>query len=118
DSFSQVAISETLISHILCNNRNANPKPVYDISYCGGNDLMGNFPGNVDTCPIVANTYATVKAYFDTMAVHGTKKVLWMRYPDPQGAQWATLKANQDLFNPLDKSLCDTIRAPSCVRVV
>lgn len=117
ESFRQVAVSGALISQILGYYRNANPKPVYVISDGGGNDLMGNCPGNVDTCPVVANTFATVKAYFDTMAVHGTKKVLWMRYPDPQGAQWATLKANQDLFNPLVKSLCDTIRAPRCVWV-
>ncbi len=117
ESFRQVAVSGALIAQILGYYRNATPKPTYVISDGGGNDLMGNCPGNVATCPTVANTFATVKAYFDTMAVHGTKKVLWMRYPDPQGSQWATLKANQDLFNPLVKTLCDTISVPRCVWV-
>lgn len=117
ESFRQVAVSGALISQILGYYRNANPKPVYVISDGGGNDLMGSCPSNDATCPTVANTFATVKAYFDTMAVHGTRKVLWMRYPDPQGGQWTTLKANQDLFNPLVKSLCDTISVPQCVWV-
>jgi hypothetical protein len=56
-----------------------------------------------------------VKAYFDSMTTGGTEKVLWMRYPDPQGASWATLKTNQDLFNPLVKGICDTIQKPKCI---
>jgi hypothetical protein len=115
ETFRQVAVSGALISQILGYYRNTVPKPTYVISDGGGNDLMGSCPGNVATCPTVANTFATVKAYFDTMAVNGTKKVLWMRYPDPQGSNWATLKANQDLFNPLVKTLCDTITLPKCL---
>jgi hypothetical protein len=117
ESFRQVAVSGALIAQILGYYRNAVPKPTFVISDGGGNDLMGSCPGNVATCPTVANTFATVKAYFDTMAVNGTKKVLWMRYPDPQGTSWATLKANQDLFNPLVKALCDTIKLPKCLWV-
>jgi hypothetical protein len=115
ESFRQVAVSGALIAQILGYYRNATPKPKYVISDGGGNDLMGSCPGNVATCPTVANTFATVKAYFDTMATNGTKKVLWMRYPDPQGTNWATLKTNQDLFNPLVKALCDTVTLPKCV---
>ncbi len=117
ESFRQVAVSGAVISQILGYYRNATPKPKYVISDGGGNDLMGSCPGNVATCPTVANTFATVKAYFDTMAANGTEKVLWMRYPDPQGQQWATLKANQDLFNPLVKELCDTITTLECLWV-
>lgn len=115
ESFRQVAVSGALIAQILGYYRSTTPKPKYVISDGGGNDLMGSCPGNVATCPTVANTFATVKAYFDTMATNGTKKVLWMRYPDPQGTQWATLKTNQDLFNPLVKALCDTITLPKCL---
>lgn len=117
ESFRQVAVSGALIAQILGYYRNANPKPTYVISDGGGNDLMGSCPSGDATCTTVANTFATVKAYFDTMATNGTKKVLWMRYPDPQGSQWATLKANQDLFNPLVKALCDTITLPKCLWV-
>ena len=117
ESFRQVAVSGAVISQILGYYRNANPKPKYVISDGGGNDLMGSCPGGTAECPTVANTFATVKAYFDTMATNGTEKVLWMRYPDPQGQQWATLKANQDLFNPLVKELCDTITTLECLWV-
>lgn len=115
ETFRQVAVSGALIAQILGYYRNAEPKPTYVISDGGGNDLMGACPGGTADCPVVQNTFNTVKAYFDTMAVHGTKKVLWMRYPDPQGASWATLKTNQDLFNPLVKALCDTISLPKCL---
>jgi len=117
ESFRQVAVSGAVISQIIGYYRSANPKPKYVISDGGGNDLMGSCPGNVPTCPTVANTFGLVKNYFDTMAVNGTKKVLWMRYPDPQGTQWATLKTNQDLFNPLVKNLCDTITSLKCLWV-
>lgn len=115
-TFRQIAVSGALISQILGYYRNATPKPRYVISDGGGNDLMSSCPAPATAdCPTVKNTFATVKAYFDTMAVHGTQKVLWMRYPDPQGTSWATLKTNQDLFNPLVKTLCDTITSLKCV---
>jgi hypothetical protein len=115
-TFRQIAVSGALIAQILGYYRNAVPKPKYVISDGGGNDLMGACPSPAaPSCPVVQTTFATVRAYFDTMAFHGTKKVLWMRYPDPQGSNWATLKTNQDLFNPLVKQLCDTIQVPKCL---
>jgi hypothetical protein len=114
-TFRQIAVSGALISQIQGYYKNAVPKPKYVISDGGGNDLMGSCPGSVATCPTVANTFNAVKVYFDSMATGGTKKVLWMRYPDPQGTNWATLKTNQDLFNPLVKALCDTVTLPKCV---
>jgi hypothetical protein len=114
-SFRQIAVSGAVMSQIQGYYKNAVPKPKYVISDGGGNDLMGSCPGSVATCPTVANTFNAVKVYFDSMATGGTKKVLWMRYPDPQGTNWATLKTNQDLFNPLVKALCDTVTLPKCV---
>jgi hypothetical protein len=115
-TFRQIAVSGALIAQIQGYYKNATPKPKYVISDGGGNDLMTACPAPIDsTCPTVQNTYKAVKVYFDSMATGGTKKVLWMRYPDPQGTSWATLKTNQDLFNPLVKSLCDTVKLPKCV---
>jgi hypothetical protein len=115
-TFRQIAVSGALIAQILGYYRNATPKPKYVISDGGGNDLMSACPAPAtSSCPTVQTAFNTVKAYFDTMATNGTKKVLWMRYPDPQGTSWATLKTNQDLFNPLVKSLCDTVKLPKCV---
>jgi len=114
-TFRQIAVSGALIAQIQGYYKNATPKPKYLISDGGGNDLMSACPAPADsTCPVVQTTYKAVKAYFDSMATGGTKKVLWMRYPDPQGTSWATLKTNQDLFNPLVKSICDTVHLPKC----
>jgi hypothetical protein len=115
-TFRQIAVSGALISQIQGYYRNATPKPKYLISDGGGNDLMGSCPAPATAdCPTVRNTFNAVKVYFDSMAAGGTKKVLWMRYPDPQGTNWATLKTNQDLFNPLVKALCDTVKLPKCL---
>ena len=40
----------------------------------------------------------TLRQYLEEMKKGGTKRLLWMIYPDPQGASWATLKRNQDLW--------------------
>lgn len=118
ETFRQVAVSGALIAQILGYYMDAEPKPTYVISDGGGNDLMGSCPSPATAdCPVVQDAFATVRAYFDSMATNGTEKVLWMRYPDPQGSQWATLKTNQDLFNPLVEQLCDTISTLSCLWV-
>jgi hypothetical protein len=115
-TFRQIAVSGALIAQIQGYYKNATPKPKYLISDGGGNDLMTACTAPITAdCPTVKNTFNAVKVYFDSMATGGTKKVLWMRYPDPQGTNWATLKTNQDLFNPLVKALCDTVKLPKCV---
>jgi hypothetical protein len=115
-TFRQIAVSGALISQIQGYYKNAVPKPKYVISDGGGNDLMSTCPAPAaPSCPVVQTTFNAVRVYFDSMAAGGTKKVLWMRYPDPQGTNWATLKTNQDLFNPLVKQLCDTVKLPKCL---
>jgi lysophospholipase L1-like esterase len=115
-SFRQIAVSGAVMTQILGYYVNATPKPKYVISDGGGNDLMSTCPApaTVD-CPKIQATLATVRAYFDSMKTGGTEKVLWMRYPDPQGTQWATLKTNQDLYNPAVKAICDSVKKPKCV---
>jgi hypothetical protein len=118
ESFRQVAVSGQGISPILNQYKNCNPKPVYLISDGGGIDLMQACGGNptVD-CTVIKNTVNTVKQYFGEMKTSGTKKVLWMRYPDPQGTQWATLKANQDVYNPEVEKICKASTEPECLWV-
>jgi lysophospholipase L1-like esterase len=114
-TFRQIAVSGALISQIQGYYKNAVPKPKYVISDGGGNDLMSTCPAPAaSSCPVVQTTFNAVRVLFDSMAAGGTQRVLWMRYPDPQGANWATLKTNQDLFNPLVKTLCDTIKSLKC----
>ena len=115
-TFRQIAVSGALIAQIQGYAKNAVPKPKYVISDGGGNDLMTACPAPANSsCPVVQTTFNAVRVLFDSMKTGGTQKVLWMRYPDPQGTSWATLKTNQDLFNPLVKQLCDTVKLPQCV---
>jgi hypothetical protein len=114
-TFRQIAVSGALIAQIQGYYKNAVPKPKYVISDGGGNDLMSACPAPAtSSCPVVQTTFNAVRVLFDSMAAGGTQRVLWMRYPDPQGTNWATLKTNQDLFNPLVKNLCDTIKSLKC----
>ena len=114
-TFRQIAVSGALISQIQGYYKNAVPKPKYVISDGGGNDLMSACPTPASSdCPVVQTTFNAVRVLFDSMAAGGTQRVLWMRYPDPQGTSWATLKTNQDLFNPLVKTLCETIKSLKC----
>jgi hypothetical protein len=114
-TFRQIAVSGAIMTQILGYYVNATPKPKYVITDGGGNDLMGTCTPATTECPKVQSTVATVRAYFDSMKTSGTEKVLWMRYPDPQGTNFAALKTNQDLYNPLVKAICDSVKKPKCV---
>jgi hypothetical protein len=118
ESFRQVAVSGAVISGIINQYKNCNPKPVFLISDGGGNDLMQSCGGNpTPNCAVIKNTVDKVKQYFEQMKADGTKKVLWMRYPDPLGDRWATLKANQDVFNPEVETICKASTEPECLWV-
>src|SRR5690606_25608671 len=84
ESFRQVAVSGAGITPILNQYKNANPKPVYLLTDGGGIDMMQSCGGapTLD-CTVIKNTLNTVKQYFGEMRTGGTKKVIWMRYPDP-----------------------------------
>lgn len=88
DKFGQVAVSGAPIASIVNQYKNCNPKPKYLVSDGAGIDLMSN--GNMTA---LGNT---LKQYLEEMKKGGTKCLLWMIYPDPQGGSWATLKKNQD----------------------
>jgi poly(3-hydroxybutyrate) depolymerase len=51
------------------------------------------------------------------MAAGGTKKFLYMRYPGPQGSNWATLKANLDVLMPEVEKICEASTDPKCLWV-
>lgn len=118
ESFRQVAVSGASISQILNQYKNANPKPKYLISDGGGIDLMQSCGGTPSTnCTVIKNTLNTAQQYFTEMKNSGTKAVLWMRYPDPIGNQWATLKANHDVYNPEVEKICKASTEPKCLWV-
>ena len=90
ESFRTVSKSGQPLSVIINQYKNCNPKPTYLISDGGGIDLMNSSD--------IAGLSTKLKQYLEEMKKGGTKKLLWMIYPDPQGGQWATLKRNQDLW--------------------
>ena len=97
ESFRQIAKSGYSISQILGLYNNCNPKPKYLISDGGGIDLMN---GNCtdENCTVIKNCKTTLQQYLTAMKNGGTKKLLWMIYPDPQKNYSGTLKTNQDIW--------------------
>jgi len=90
ESFKSVSVSGVPLATIVNQYKNCTPKPKYLVSDGAGIDLMSS--NNIQ------GLSTTLKQYLDEMKKGGTKKLLWMIYPDPQGSQWATLKTNQDLW--------------------
>lgn len=114
ESFRQIAVSGAVMTGILNQFKNCTPKPIYVITDGGGNDIMGACTPADATCPSIKNALATVKLYFDEMNSSGVKKVMWMRYPDPQGNNFANLKKNQDIYNPEVEKICKASVLPRC----
>jgi len=90
ESFKTIAVSGQPLATIINQYKSCTPKPTYLISDGAGIDLMSSSD--------IAGLSAKLKTYLDEMKKGGTKKLLWMIYPDPQGGSWATLKKNQDLW--------------------
>ena len=116
DNFKQIAVSGANISSILGFYRNCNPKPTFLISDGAGIDLMN---GNCtdENCTVIKNCKTTLLQYLDAMKTNGTKKLLWMFYPDPQGTNWATLKKNQDIWAKVVPEVMATITEPKVTLV-
>lgn len=116
ESFKSVSVSGQPIATILKQYQNCNPKPTYLISDGGGIDLMQGNCTNAD-CQVIKNCKSTLLQYLDEMKKNGTKKLLWMIYPDPVGAQWATLKKNQDIWAEVAPVVVAASQDPKCIVV-
>jgi hypothetical protein len=114
-SVHQIAVSGAVMTGILNQYKNCTPKPTFMITDGGGNDLMGSCGGTVTPdCAEIKSALNTVQQYFTEMKNSGTKRVIWMRYADPYGSNWATLKANQDVYNPEVEKICKASETPKC----
>jgi hypothetical protein len=111
ESFKQIAVSGANISSILGFYKSCNPKPTYLISDGAGIDLMN---GNCsdENCAVIKSCKSTLLQYLEAMKTGGTKRLLWMIYPDPQGSNWATLKTNQDIWAKVVPAVMATITEP------
>jgi hypothetical protein len=115
-SVKQIAVSGAVMTGILNQYKNCSPKPTFLFTDGGGNDLMGSCGATATPeCAAIKGALNTVKQYFAEMKTGGTKKVIWMRYPDPNGANWATLKTNQDVYNPEVEKICKASVEPKCL---
>ena len=118
ESFRQIAVSGASISQILGFYNSCNPKPKYLITDGGGIDMMGDCGSNpTKDCSVIQSALNTMQQYITSMRENGTKKFLYMRYPDPQGGFYANLKANHDVFMPEVEKLCKASSDPECLWV-
>jgi hypothetical protein len=114
-SVHQIAVSGAVMTGILNQYKSCTPKPTFLFTDGGGNDLMNSCGANVTPdCGEIKSALGTVKQYFDEMKASGTKRVVWMRYADPYGSNWATLKTNQDVYNPEVEKICKASVEPKC----
>jgi hypothetical protein len=97
ESFKQIAVPGAPIASIMGFYTNCNPKPKYLLSDGAGIDLMNGNCSNAE-CATIKNCTNTLLQYIDEMKKGGTKRLMWMVYPDPQGGNWTNLKKNQDIW--------------------
>jgi hypothetical protein len=116
DNFKQIAISGANISQILGFYKSCSPKPTFLVSDGAGIDLMN---GNCtdENCSVIKSCKSTLLQYLDAMKTGGTKKLLWMIYPDPQKSYAGTLKTNQDIWAKVVPEVMKTITVPKVLLV-
>jgi len=116
ESFKQIAVSGASISQIMGFYKSCNPKPKYLISDGGGIDLMYGNCSNSE-CSTIKTCKNTLLQYLDEIKKGGTKKLIWMIYPDPQNAQWANLKKNQDIWAEVVPPIINGLTEPKGMTV-
>jgi len=57
---------------------------------------------------------SAAEALFQSMQDNGTEQVVYFFYPDPIGANFATLKACLDTLRPQMQALCEGLTSPKC----
>jgi len=119
DGFRSGAVSGAILSEISGQYSNANPKPKYVIMDAGGNDcLLANCSNPVNIqCQGLKSALDGVQPLLDKMKANGTKKVLWMRYPEPQGFMASGLKPKLDVLMPEVEKICKASTDPEVLWV-
>ncbi len=117
ESFRTVSKSGQPISVIIQQYKNCNPKPVYLISDGAGIDLMNDAGCRDVNCSLIQDCANKLKQYLEEMRKGGTKKLLWMIYPDPQGMWAGTLKPNQDLWAEVVPPIINACEDPKTLLV-
>lgn len=118
ENFRQVAVSGASLEAIVGQYQRCNPKPVYLVTDGGGIDMMGSCGANITpACNVISNTLNQLRRYIDEMKKSGTKKFLYMSYPDVFGFGEGNLKNNLPVFNPEVEKICKASEDPICTWV-
>ncbi len=119
ESFRSVAVSGSSISAILNQYKNCTPKPKYLISDGGGIDfLTGSCPSPITAdCQLMKTCKSTLESYLAEMKKDGTKKVLWMIYPDPAKSYATSLKPLQDVWAQVVPPVINACKDPKTLLV-
>jgi len=115
--FRTVAVSGQNIATIVNQYKGCNPKPIYLVSDGAGIDLMGNACTD-STCSLIRSCRSTLLNYLEEMRKGGTKKLLWMIYPDPiKQYAGSNLKKNQDIWAVVVPAVMKTVTDPKVLVV-
>jgi hypothetical protein len=118
ENFKSIAVSGATLSQIKDFYQNCNPKPTYLITDGGAIDLMDACPSPVTAdCSRIKDVLNAAQQYLAKMKENGTKKVVWMRYADPQDKSWVALKANLDVAMPEIEKICRASTDPKVLWV-
>jgi hypothetical protein len=61
---------------------------------------------------VIQNCKRIMQTYLEEMRKGGTKKLLWMIYPIPQGTGWAVLRKNQEIWSKVVPTLMASVTEP------
>jgi hypothetical protein len=115
--FRNVAVPGVGIATVMDQYKKCNPKPTYLVSDGAGIDLMGNACTD-STCSLIRSCRTTLLKYLEEMRKSGTKKLLWMIYPDPiKQYAGSNLKKNQDIWAVVVPAVMKTVTDPKVLVV-
>jgi len=118
ENFKNIAVSGANISQILGQYRSCNPKPTYLLTSGGGIDMMGSCGGNpTPQCQVISTSLNTLRDYISEMKNSGTKKFLYLSYPEVFGFGEGNLKNNLPVFNPEAEKIVKASTDPICTWV-
>lgn len=118
EEFRTVSKSGQPLSVIVEQYKACNPKPLYLVTNGGGIDMMGSCGANPSpSCGVISGALNDLRNYIEEMKKGGTKKFIYMSYPDVFGFGEGNLKANLPVFNPEVEKICKASEDPICTWV-
>lgn len=118
EEFRTVSKSGQPLSEIVNQYKSCNPKPLYLVTNGGGIDMMGSCGANPSpSCGAISGALNDLRNYIEEMKKGGTKKFIYMSYPETFGMMSGNLNANLPVFNPEAEKICKASEDPICTWV-